>query len=171
VRRAHARITTALRASSADLLAFFQRRIGPDDAPDLLGETMVVAWRRVDDLPGDPEQARMWLFGIARNTLLNHARRERRRWALADRIRVNSTTDNVAPGADDGAEIRDAIARLDIDHRELVQLVHWERMTIAQAAGVLGVSDSTARTRYARAKEELRAALAVPTSSASQPVV
>ena len=124
---------------------------------------MVVAWRRVDELPGDAEQARMWLFGIARNTLLNYSRGERRRWALADRIR-GSSTDTVAPAADDGAEVRDAIARLDIDHRELIQLVHWERMTIAQAAGLLGISDSTARTRYARAKDQLRASLRVPTA-------
>jgi RNA polymerase sigma-70 factor (ECF subfamily) len=161
VKRARARITTALSESSADLLAYLQRRVGADEAPDLLGETMVVAWRRVDELPNDPEQARMWLFGIARATLLNHARGERRRWALADRIRNDQATRTVAPAADHGAEIRDAIARLDVDHRELIQLVHWERMTIAQAAELLGISDSTARTRYARAKEQLRAALEV----------
>lgn len=120
---------------------------------------MVVAWRRVDDLPDDPEQARMWLFGIARTTLFNHARGERRRWALADRIRGDSRMEIVAPAADQGADVRDAITRLDVDHRELVQLVHWERMTIAQAAGLLGISDSTARTRYARAKDQLRVAL------------
>jgi RNA polymerase sigma-70 factor (ECF subfamily) len=152
-----------LRESAADLLAYFQRRVGPDDATDLLGEAMVVAWRRVNDLPDDPEQARMWLFGIARNTLLNHTRGERRRWALADRIRGYSATQVVAPAADDGAEVRDAIARLDLDLGELIQLVHWERMTIAQAAGLLGISDSTARSRYARAKEQLRAALRVST--------
>jgi RNA polymerase sigma-70 factor (ECF subfamily) len=164
VKRAHARITAALSESSADLLAYLQRRVGPDEAPDLLGETMVVAWRRVGDLPDDPEQARMWLFGIARNTLLNHTRGERRRWALADRIRGSSATEVIAPAADSGAEVRDAIGRLDPDLSELIQLVHWERMTIAQAAGLLGISDSTARTRYARAKEELRAALGVSTS-------
>ena len=164
MKKAHARITSALSESSADLLAYLQRRVGPDDAPDLLGETMVVAWRRVADLPIDPEQARMWLFGIARNTLLNHTRGERRRCALADRIRGTSATDSVAPAADDGAEIRDAIERLDPDLRELVQLVHWERLTIAQAAGLLEIPDSTARTRYARAKEELRAALGVTMS-------
>jgi RNA polymerase sigma factor (sigma-70 family) len=164
VKRAHARITSALGESAADLLAYLQRRVGPDEAPDLLGETMVVAWRRVDDLPSDPERARMWLFGIARNTLLNYARGERRRWALADRIRGNSATDVVAPAADDGSEVRDAIARLDDDLAELIQLVHWERMTITQAAAVIGISDSTARSRYARAKEHLRTALRVSTS-------
>lgn len=153
------RLTAALRDASADLLAYLQRRVGIDDAPDLLGETMVVAWRRIADLPDDPERARMWLFGIARGTLLNHARGERRRWTLADRIRGHHAADAVAPASDDGADVRDAIARLDPDLGELVRLVHWERLSLVDAAELLGIPASTARGRYRRAKEELRAAL------------
>lgn len=163
MRRADARITAALRESSPDLLGYLQRRAGRDDAPDLLGETMVVAWRRVGDLPVDPERARMWLFGIARTVLFNHGRGERRRWALADRLRQESRNDLVASPADDGSEVRDAIARLDADLAELVRLVHWERMTLVQAAELVGIPASTARTRYSRAKEELRAVLGVRT--------
>ena len=153
------RLTAALRDASSDLLTYLQRRVGPDDAPDLLGETMVVAWRRVEDLPHDPERARMWLFGIARNTLLNYTRGERRRWALADRIRGHAARNLVAPAADDGTDVRDAIDRLNSDLSELVRLVHWERMTLPQAAELLGLPESTARARYSRAKEQLRAAL------------
>ncbi|MEN0023698.1 MAG: RNA polymerase sigma factor [Microbacterium sp.] len=156
-------LETALVAASPSLLAYLQRRVGLDDAPDLLGETMVVAWRRAKDLPDDPERARMWLFGIARGTLLNHSRGERRRWALADRIRVSGATATVAPASDEGADVRDAIARLDPDRAELVRLVHWDRLTLAEAAEVLGIPSSTARSRYAKAKEELRAALGVTT--------
>lgn len=57
--------------------------------------------------------------------------------------------------------MRDAIDRLEPDLAELVRLVHWERLTIADAAEVLGIPASTARGRYAKAKEELRAALGV----------
>ncbi len=151
----------ALAAASPRLLAYLQRRVGFDDAPDLLGETMVVAWRRVKDLPEDPERARMWLFGIARGTLLNHARGEHRRWALADRIRVSAAIDTVSPAADEGAEVRDALERLDPDRAELVRLVHWDRLSLVEAAELLGIPSSTARSRYAKAKEELRVALGV----------
>lgn len=154
-----ARVTAALRASSADLLAYLQRRVGADDAPDLLGEMMVVVWRRVGDLPRDPERARMWLFGIARTVLLNHLRGERRRWALADRLRSETPDAVTAPASDDGSDVRDAIERLGADLGELVRLVHWERMTITDAAELQGIPSSTARTRYARAKEELRLTL------------
>ena len=155
------RLTAALSEASADLLAYLQRRVGIDDAPDLLGETMVVAWRRIADLPDDPERARMWLFGIARGTLLNHARGERRRWALADRIRGDRSPDAAAPASDEGTDVRDAIARLDADLAELVRLVHWERLSLVDAAELLGIPASTARGRYQRAKDELRVALGV----------
>jgi RNA polymerase sigma-70 factor (ECF subfamily) len=160
------RLTAALERSAPDLLAYLQRRVGLDDAPDLLGEAIVVAWRRVRELPAHPERARMWLFGIARGTLLNHARGERRRWALADRIRAEATTDASAPAADEGAEVRDAIARLEPDLAELVRLIHWERLPIADAAELLGIPASTARGRYAKAKEALRTALALAVESA-----
>ncbi|GAA3647697.1 RNA polymerase sigma factor [Microbacterium marinilacus] len=160
MRRDTERLTRAVEASADDLLAYLQRRVGPDDAPDLLGETMVVAWRRVGELPGDAERARMWLFGVARGTLLNHARGERRRWALADRIRQHAA-DGAAPAADEGAEVRDAIERLDADLAELVRLVHWDGFSLGEAAEILGIPASTARGRYARAKQQLRATLAV----------
>jgi RNA polymerase sigma factor (sigma-70 family) len=161
-------LETALAAASPSLLAYLQRRVGFDDAPDLLGETMVVAWRRVKDLPDDPERGRMWLFGIARATLLNHARGERRRWALADRIRASVGTDAASPAADQGAEVRDAITRLDPDRAELVRLVHWEGFSLVEAAELLGIPSSTARSRYAKAKEELRAALGVDAAAPSR---
>jgi RNA polymerase sigma-70 factor (ECF subfamily) len=156
-----AALIAAFEASAADILAYLSRRVGPDDAPDLLGETMVVAWRRVRRLPSDPERARMWLFGVARGTLLNHARGERRRWALADRIRGQGASAASAPPADAGAEVRDAIARLDPDLAEIVRLVHWDGFRLTDAAELLGVPASTARGRYQRAKADLRAALSV----------
>ncbi|QGQ20357.1 sigma-70 family RNA polymerase sigma factor [Cellulomonas sp. JZ18] len=156
------RLTVALDASGADLLAYLTRRVGPADAADLLADAMVAAWRRVDDLPVEPERARMWLFGIARNTLLNHHRGEVRRRRLADRVREALAGDAAtAPAADAGAEVRDAVARLDPDLAELVRLVHWDGFTLAEAAELTGVPASTARSRYQRARGELRAALGV----------
>ena len=152
-------LTRALESSASDLLAYLERRVGADDAPDLLGETMVVAWRRVKELPSDDERARMWLFGIARGTLLNHSRGQRRRWALADRIRLQVRESATAPPADEGAEVRDAIDRLELELAELIRLVHCERLSVAGASGLLGIPASTARGRYQRAKDQLRAAL------------
>lgn len=154
-------LTEALKECADGLFGYLYRRVGPDDAADLLGETMVVAWRRVRELPDDPERARMWLFGIARGTLRNHARGERRRWALADRIRRSVGERAAAPPSDAGAEVRDAIDRLDPDLAELVRLVHWDGFSLTDAAELLGIPASTARGRHQRAKSELRAALSI----------
>ena len=153
-------LTTALRESNGDLLRFLHRRVGSDDAPDLFGETLLIAWRRVGDLPDDATEARMWLFGLARGTLLNHARGQRRRIALADKVRSHMPV-TAAPPADEGGEVRDAIARLKPELAEIVQLVHWDGFTLAQAAEIIGIPAATARSRYARAKDDLRAALGV----------
>lgn len=66
-----------------------------------------------------------------------------------------------AASADAGADVRDAIARLEPDLAELVRLVHWDGFSLADAAELLGIPASTARGRYQRAKSELRAALSV----------
>lgn len=159
----------SLAANARDLLGYFERRAEREDAADLVAETMLAAWRRVDDLPADDEGARRWLFGIARNVLLNSQRTTRRRSRLAARLRDVLASAPV-PAVDESTEVRDAIGRLDPPLAEIVQLVHWEGLSLADAAEVLGIPSSTARSRYQRAKEELRRTLAaeIPVSSRQQ---
>ncbi|WP_435747142.1 RNA polymerase sigma factor [Microbacterium sp. PMB16] len=153
-------LTAVLHDANVDILRYLHRRVG-GDAPDLFGETLLVAWRRIDDLPTHPTEIRMWLFGLARGTLLNHARGERRRLALVDRLRSHVPAGGTAPAADEGSDVRDAIARLRPEFAEIVQLVHWEGFTLAETATIIGIPAATVRSRYARAKEDLRAALGV----------
>lgn len=153
-------LTSVLAADSPALLNYLQRRAGIQDSPDLLAEVMVVAWRRISALPKDPEQARMWLFGIARNIPSDHARGERRRWRLADRIRSRTTAaDATTAPVDAHYDVQDAVNRLPAELAELVRLVHWDGFTLADAAELTGVSASTARGRYQRARAQLRVAL------------
>jgi len=157
------RVTEELAANAPDLLAYFERRVAHDDAADLLAEVMLTVWRRADQLPADPVRARMWLFVTARNVLANAERGERRRWRLANRLRMMLLGSSAAPAASDpgeAAEVRDAIARLSPDLAELIRLVHWDGLTLAEAAEIMEIPASTARGRYQRAKQELREALA-----------
>jgi len=156
----------ALRANADDLLAYFERRtVSREDASDLLGETMIQAWRRVEACPAEPVQQRMWLYGIAANTLLNHRRSTARRLALCDRLRQHLAA---APGGlahDDQTAIRDAVERLNPTQRELVHLVHWDGLSLVEAASILGINASTARSRYAAARSALKEALSEPARS------
>lgn len=69
-------------AAYVDLLRFVRRRVHPTHAEDVVGEVMLVAWRRLDDVPADLSVARAWLFGVARKTLQNARRREDRHDAI-----------------------------------------------------------------------------------------
>jgi RNA polymerase sigma factor (sigma-70 family) len=155
-------LTESITLNAPDLLRYLERRLGTDAAADALAEVMMAAWRRVDSTPSGTEPSRMWLFGIARNVLANAARSERRQSRLTDRFRdvLRSAPKDGRP-ADEGMEVRDAIARLSSHQAELVRLIHWDGFSIAEAGEILGITASTARTRYQRAREELRIALSL----------
>jgi|GEM_PF-2352954 len=91
-----------------DVLRFVQRRLA-SGAEDVVAEAMTAAWRRADELPVDPGDARAWLFGIARNCLLNHRRGLRRQGAVAVRL-AQATADTTKDQADEVA-LRTDLAR------------------------------------------------------------
>ncbi|MFF2050402.1 RNA polymerase sigma factor [Leifsonia sp. NPDC058194] len=141
-----------------DLLAYFARRVSPtEDAADCLSETLLVLWRRHPDLPTEGDARRAWAFGVARRVLANHRRGTVRRLALADQLRTALLT---APQRlHDKDEIAEALSRIKDQDRELVTLVLWDGLGVAEAGAVLGLKPATARTRFARAKVRLRALL------------
>jgi len=152
-------VEAALATHGPDVLRYLQRRAG-DEAADLLGATMLVAWRRRKQLPSDPESARRWLFGTARISLKGHGRDAARRLRLTARVREQLTppTEVDHPEA---LDVRKAIDSLPEPQAELVRLVHWEGFSLADAAQVMGLNASTARGRYQKAREELTRLLAV----------
>lgn len=141
------------------LLAYFVRRVTPaEDAADLLSETLLLLWRRVDAIPTDPDGARMWAFGVARNVLRGHRRTDQRRSALVGRLRLElSSADEVAHPADERVlDLRAAIDRLKPIDQEILKLVHWDGLSLIEAAAVVGMREGTLRSRYHRARARLR---------------
>jgi DNA-directed RNA polymerase specialized sigma24 family protein len=67
-----------------DVLAYFLRRLGREDAVEATADAFLTAWRRIDDAP-DGEEVRLWLFCIARNVLRNRQRTNRRIRRLTSR--------------------------------------------------------------------------------------
>ena len=100
----------------------------------------------------------MWLFTIAAHVLANGRRSARRRSALLERVR-HQLTEPVLDSHDEAHAVRDAVLRLHHAQRELVMLVHWDGFSLVEAAELLGLNPSTARGRYAAAREALKVAL------------
>lgn len=151
---------------AGDLLDYFARRVDTvDDAAELLADTLLVAWRRIDRLPDDDERCRMWMFVTARGVLANWRRGRRRRIALANSLReaLQVAYTGRPPGDDSHLyDVRSAVRALPEAQRELVVLVHWDGFSVVDAATVLGIRESTARGRYQRAVTALRRQLGPP---------
>lgn len=140
-------------ANHGPVLGYVVRRTGsPDDAADVIAETFLTAWRRLDDVPAG-EEARPWLFGVARRVLANQGRAERRRIALGERLRSELAVARY--GREPSADLRDVAAAFrnlpDAD-REILALAGWEGLDPGQIAVVLGCSRNAARIRLHRAR-------------------
>lgn len=148
-------------ASFNAILGYAVRRVDDRaDAADVVSETFLVAWRRLDDAP--PGEERPWLYGIARNVLANHHRSVRRRGRLGARLR-DVLADDVVPDPADGVaecdRVRRALDRLSADDRELLTLVAWDGLSAPEAAQVLGIAPGATRMRLTRARRRFAEAL------------
>ncbi len=144
-----------------DVLAYALRRVErPDDAADVLAETFLVAWRRLEEVPTGTE-ARLWLYGVARRTLANQRRGDLRRARLAERLHSEFDADSTLaePDAEMG-ETFDALKRLDRSDQEVLLLAGWEELAPTEIAEVLQISKGTARGRLHRARRRFRKQLA-----------
>lgn len=141
------------------VLDYFGRRVAHADAADLLGETLVVVWRKAGSIPSDETRARMWLYGVARKVLSGHRRSAVRRTALAERLRLELEVDRPEPDDALRDAVRGHIAALPELDREIIGLVYWEGFSLAEVATILGMRPATVRSRHARAREKLRLAL------------
>lgn len=151
---------TALWSSHASrILAYASRQVDAHTAQEIVAETFVVAWRRIDEVPDDPLP---WLLVVARNTISNHVRSIARRRSLevqiAQLVRVMPSHES----SEATAAERDAVVRglrgLSEGDREVLLLAGWDGLTAEEGAVVLGCSPATFRARLSRARRRFERA-------------
>jgi len=135
------------------LQRFLRRRIDPASADDVLGDTLLVMWRRVDDIPA--EAALAWCYGVARGCLANKRRGADRHLKLVRRLAVEPEP---APPSEDPV-LREALSRLPEGDREVLRLWAWEDLPPREIAIVLGISPNAASIRLHRAAKKLKTEL------------
>jgi len=143
------------------LLRYFARRVTPtDDAADCTSETLLALWRHRSRLPQSENERRAWAYGIARKVLANHHRGRIRRTTADHALRAAAATP-VTPVPDEAFTAAEALKLLNPRDQELIRLIVWEELTVADAGRVLGIRPGTARTRYSRALNRLRTTYAL----------
>lgn len=143
------------------IAGYVMRRVAAGEADDVIAQVFSVAWRRFGQVPPPPFD-RPWLFGVARNTVADHQRAERRRFHLHARLRSDAALrDEQATATQDttSERVRAAIGALRPVDREALQLVLWDELSHAEAAAVLGCSPNAFELRYRRARSAVRAAV------------
>ena len=156
-------IDELVRNNADDLLRYFQRRLlNHGDAAEAYGELLLTAWKLRRRVPTDPTQGRMWLFTTAHNVLRDSRRKLARRSAAVERLGRDMRLLSEPAWDDTALEVRDALDRLPDEDAELVRLTYWDGLTSHEAAAVLGINPSTARSRLSRVKQQLRTALGEP---------
>jgi len=131
---------------------YLARRTDPATADDVLSETLLICWRRLDEMPAEHLP---WAYGVARHCLANAERARRRQARLAARIAVLDPPREIAdPHA--APDLTAALAALRGEDAELLRLWAWEELAPAQIAVVLGITANAASIRLHRAKQRLR---------------
>jgi RNA polymerase sigma factor (sigma-70 family) len=132
---------------------YVARRLPADSHDDVVSKTFVVAWKKFDRVF---EPSLPWLYRIASFEVLY----ERRRLS-GERIAMDAeelgVPDTIA--SDDTDEIAAALRQLSEDDAELLHLIHWEELSRAEVAFVLGCTVNTVNVRYHRAIERVAGAL------------
>jgi RNA polymerase sigma-70 factor (ECF subfamily) len=104
-----------------------------------------------------------WLFGVIRTTAAERRRKQRRRQRLWGRhaAEANQPLEQPPDVSPDAQRLRRELAALPDRQREVLHLVFYGDLSIAEAADVMGVRLGTARTHYERAKQGLRRRLGI----------
>jgi RNA polymerase sigma-70 factor, ECF subfamily len=144
----------------------FRRLSSWSAAEEVVQTTFVNVWRRAvhDDLPTlQRDTARPYLLGVAARECANAARSQRRRIAVFRRMAGQPTpdpdhSDAVADRVDDErrmARVRRIVDRLPAGQRDVLELVAWSGLTLAEAAEALDLPEGTVKSRWSRARARL----------------
>jgi RNA polymerase sigma-70 factor (ECF subfamily) len=133
-------------------------------AEDALSTTFLTAWRRRAEVVLIRDSALPWLYTVAANTVRNDHRRRSRFLRLVPKLAVpDETRDHAEEFAEDDhnrqrlTRVLAAVDRLPASEREAVQLCTIGRMSTADAARLLGITEVSVRSRLSRARTRLRA--------------
>jgi RNA polymerase sigma-70 factor (ECF subfamily) len=139
--------------------AYLARRVGREAAEDLLSDVWAAAFASRGTYDRSFAEARPWLYGVALNRLRHYWRSRPAEDLVPDVTSMAKGWDPwpaVDARVDTQPVLRAALAQLRPEEREVLTLVAWEDLTVADAARVLGLPAGTARRLLHQARMALR---------------
>jgi RNA polymerase sigma-70 factor, ECF subfamily len=156
-----ARFESLYRENVQAVLRFALARVRPEQAKDVVAETFLVTWRRIEEVPDQPTA---WVLGVARRVIATQWRTEARRQALGLRLAgvpgEGWAASDVAEQVAERQSVLSAFGELSEADREILRLVAWDGLSPDQAATVLGVTRLAFGVRLHRARRRFVSRLA-----------
>jgi RNA polymerase sigma-70 factor (ECF subfamily) len=155
-----------LYAVIAPALTRYLRARGVPDADDVVGETFIRVVRSIDGFEGDEGQFRTWVFTIGRNLVVDEVRKRGRRPSNATPDEGLTAAGPAGDTEDDAMRrlgtdrVREILARLSPDQRDVLLLRVLGGHTIAEIAEVVGKREGAVKMLQARGVAALRKQIA-----------
>ena len=136
---------------------FVRRRASAEVTDEVMADTLLVLWRRLDDVTDGGEIP--FCLGVARRSLANQLRSSERRKRLFGRLSTSMPRDafetQPADDSDEHPELRHALAQLPRSEREVLTMWAWDHLEAREIAEILGITPNAAAIRLHRAKQRL----------------
>ncbi|HEY5789359.1 MAG TPA: RNA polymerase sigma factor, partial [Gammaproteobacteria bacterium] len=144
---------------------------GSDDARELV-QVCALKALAARNIPGDERAYRSWLFRILRNSWFDECRRRRRQplsWDSLEKAKDTPGNETWLPDVStvekrlfNRLAVREGLARLGAEHREVLVLVDMAGFSYQDTAELLEVPIGTVMSRVSRARRRLLQALEEP---------
>jgi RNA polymerase sigma-70 factor (ECF subfamily) len=126
-------------------------------AEDVISEVFLDVWRQASRFEGRSAVS-TWLIAIARFKALSTLRKRREEGLDEETMEaIEEPSDNPALAiekVDKGEKLRQCLAALTREHREVIDLVYYHEKSVEEVAQIIGIPENTVKTRmfYARKK-------------------
>jgi RNA polymerase sigma-70 factor (ECF subfamily) len=150
----------ALYARHAGLLLGLAVRIVRErrEAEDLLHDVFLEAWRAAKDFDPKRGRVRTWLAIRMRSRCLDHQKSARLSRNAGD-AGLEVVVDDRAVASPDHGRVREALAALGDDQREVVELAYFQGLSCSEIAGRIQKPIGTVKSRLAAGLSRLREGL------------
>lgn len=133
------------------------------DAEDMLQEAFILVFKNMESYRGEATLG-AWIKRIVINKCLNQLKKSRPHFIQVDDMELKNeeTTVNEEEFILSVNSIKEAIQKLPDGYRVVLSLYLFENYSHGEIAEKLGISQSTAKTQYMRAKQKIRELIALP---------
>jgi RNA polymerase sigma-70 factor (ECF subfamily) len=138
------------------IFGFLASRTDVGSAEELTAETFARAYAAIGRFRVGEAPFRAWLFRIARNLVIERARRKRVDVAVVfDSVAVGAAED-LALASDEARRLRQCLEKLPESHATVLELRFLRELSVRETALVLSSSDEAIRALTYRALQALR---------------